>query len=48
MSPELIEEAKKLGINYSLYYLLTAQNRDRALRADIDKEKERRKECGKN
>lgn len=44
MDPELIKEAKSLGINYSLYYLLHPKRREQALRADIDKEKARRRD----
>lgn len=40
----LVKEAKELGINASLYNLLPPKKRDAALRADIAREKRRRKE----
>lgn len=46
MDPKLIKEAESLGINYSLYYLMPPKQRDKALRADIDKEKARRRDEG--
>lgn len=41
MNDELIREAESLGINTSMYDLIPAQKRERALRLDIEK---RRKE----
>lgn len=50
MDQKLVEEAKELGINASMYYLLPPQKRESALRADIAREKKTRKEekHGKN
>jgi len=45
MDEELIKEAKALGINASLYYLLPPRKREEALRADIAREKARKEEA---
>ncbi len=37
MKKELVEEAERLGINASLYYLLPSEKREDALKADIEK-----------
>ena len=42
MDAKLLEEAKKYGINTSLYYLLEPKRRDEALRKEIDRERIKR------
>lgn len=44
MDEKLMKEAKTLGINPSLYYLLAPHKREAALRADIAREKARKEE----
>lgn len=39
MNEELMKEAEELGINASLYYLLSPESRERALRKDIERAK---------
>lgn len=42
MDEKLVEEAKTLGLNPSLYNLLPAKSREECLKKDIAKAKERR------
>lgn len=44
MDENLMKEARELGINASMYYLLPTVKREAALQADINREKARRKE----
>ena len=37
MDEELIERAEALGINASLYYLLPPEERERALKKDVER-----------
>ncbi len=39
MNKELMEEAERLGINASMYYLLPPDKRENALKKDIEKAK---------
>lgn len=39
MNKDLMEEAARLGINVSMYYLLPPNKRDEALRKDIEKQR---------
>ena len=48
MNPELVREADRLGINASMYFLLDPEKREKCLRADIEKEKKRRRDNGGN
>lgn len=41
MNPELMKEAEKYGINASLYYLLPPDQRENALKKDIERVKKR-------
>lgn len=44
MDETLVEEAKALGINASMYWLLPPKKRNAALRADIARAKQKRSE----
>lgn len=41
---ELIKEGETLGINTSMYYLLPAHKRERALKLDIEKRRKEEKD----
>ena len=44
MNEELIKEGEALGINTSMYYLLPANKRERALKLDIEKRRKEEKD----
>lgn len=44
MNEALIKEGEALGINTSMYYLLPANRRERALRLDIEKRRKEEKD----
>ena len=44
MNEALIKEGEALGINTSMYYLLPANKRERALRLDIEKRRKEEKD----
>ena len=44
MPDELMERAEALGINASLYWLLEPDERERALRRDVERAERARKE----
>lgn len=44
MNEELIKEGEALGINTSMYYLLPAHKRERALKLDIEKRRKEEKD----
>ena len=44
MNEELIKEGEALGINTSMYYLLPAHKRERALKLDIENRRKEEKD----
>ena len=44
MNEALIKEGEALGINISMYYLLPAHRRERALRLDVEKRRKEEKD----
>ena len=44
MNEALIKEGEALGINTSMYYLLPANKRERALKLDIEKRRKEEKD----
>lgn len=44
MNKELVKEAERLGINASMYYLMPARVREKALRLDIEKRRKEEKD----
>ena len=44
MNEALIKEGEALGMNTSMYYLLPANRRERALRLDIEKRRKEEKD----